>query len=167
MRQSGKSTFVWQCLADRVAAGTSREDLVFISFEDERLAGMQPADLSWLVEEYYRLRPSARDQRMVTFYRDEIQVIPGWEAFARRLIDTEKIQLFISSSSARLLSREVATHMRGRALEVLVHPFSFREALRHAGIEPAVTRGRIHKAVRPTSIIDCAATWLRVAFQKH
>jgi predicted AAA+ superfamily ATPase len=148
MRRSGKSTFLWQCLADRLAAGTPREDLVYISFEDDRLSGMQTADLAWLVEEYYRLRPSARDQRMVTFCFDEIQVVPGWEVFARRLLDNENVQLFISGSSARLLSREVATSMRGRALEILVHPFSFREALRHADIDSRFPRHKVPKAAR-------------------
>ena len=148
MRRSGKSTFLWQCLADRLSAGTPRDDLVYISFEDERLAGIKPVDVAWLVEEYYRLRPSARDKRIVTFCFDEIQTIPGWETFVRRLLDTEKVHVFLSGSSARLLSREVATSMRGRALEVLVHPFSFREALRHAGAEPESIRRGLPKAVR-------------------
>jgi predicted AAA+ superfamily ATPase len=148
MRRSGKSTFLWQCLADRLSAGTPRDDLVYISFEDERLAGIKPLDVAWIVEEYYRLRPSARDKRIVTFCFDEIQTIPGWETFVRRLLDTEKVQVFLSGSSARLLSREVATSMRGRAMEVLVHPFSFREALRHAGAEPESLRRGLPKAVR-------------------
>ena len=54
----------------------------------------------------------------------------------RRLIDRGGAQVFVTGSSARLLSREVATSLRGRAMEVLIHPFSFREALRHAGAEP-------------------------------
>jgi predicted AAA+ superfamily ATPase len=66
VRRSGKSTFLWQCIADRLSAGTPREDLVYISFEDERLAGIKPADSAWLVEEYYRLRPGTRDKRTVT-----------------------------------------------------------------------------------------------------
>jgi hypothetical protein len=148
MRRSGKSTFLWQCLADRMAAGTPRDELVYISFEDERLAGIKPADAAWLVEEYYRLRPSARDKRTVTFCFDEIQTIPGWETFIRRLLDNEKMQVFLSGSSARLLSREVASSMRGRALEVLVHPFSFREALRHAGAEPDPLMRGLPKAIR-------------------
>jgi hypothetical protein len=148
MRRSGKSTFLWQCLADRLAAGTPRGDLVYISFEDERLTGMKPAELSWLVEEYYRRQPGARDKRTVTFCFDEIQTVPGWEGFIRRLLDTEKVQLFLSGSSARLLSREVATSMRGRALEILVHPFSFREALRHAGVEPESPHRQLPKAAR-------------------
>lgn len=136
MRRSGKTTFLWQCLADRLAAGTPREALVYLNVEDDRLENLKVADLSWLVEEYFRLQPGLRDRHRVTFFLDEIQTVPGWEKFARRILDTERVDLFFSGSSAKLLSREVATSMRGRALEVLVHPFSFREALRHSGLEP-------------------------------
>jgi predicted AAA+ superfamily ATPase len=148
MRRSGKTTFLWQCLAERLAAGTPREALLCLNFEDERLAGIQPTDLQWMVEEYYRLRPEFRDSRRVSFFLDEIQAAPGWETFARRLIDTEQVDLFLSGSSARLLSREVATSMRGRGMEVLIHPFSFREALRHAGVEPTKPWHMVNKATR-------------------
>lgn len=148
MRRSGKTSFLWQCLRARVAAGVPREALLYINFEDERLTGLQATDLQGLVEEYFRLHPEWRDQRQVTFFLDEIQVIPGWETFARRLLDSERIELFLSGSSARLLSREVATSMRGRALEVLVHPFSFREALRHRQLEPERKWRALPKAQR-------------------
>ncbi len=59
----------------------------------------------------------------------------GWERFARRILDTETVDLFLSGSSARMLSREVASSMRGRAMEAVVFPFSFREFLRHRGKE--------------------------------
>ena len=148
MRRTGKTTFLWQTLADRLDQGTPREGLLLFSFEDERLSGMTTADLSVVVEEYYRLHSEWRDQHQAVFFLDEIQVVPGWEMFARRLLDTEKVELFLSGSSARLLSREVATSMRGRAMEVLVHPFSFREALRHRGQEPEETVEDLPKAAR-------------------
>ena len=148
MRRSGKTTFLWQCMADRLAAGTPREALLYLNFEDERLVDLQAVDLQWIVEDYYRLAPHLRDRQRVTFLFDEIQVVHGWETFARRLIDTEQADLFLTGSSARLLSREVATSMRGRALEVLIHPFSFREALRHAGAEPAEPCATWSKALR-------------------
>jgi len=148
MRRTGKTTFLWQVLADRVKEGVDREGLLYFNFEDERLAGMTAADLHLVIEEYYQLHPEWRDQRRVTFFLDEIQVVPGWETFARRLLDTEQIELFVSGSSARLLSREVATSMRGRAMEALVHPFSFREYLRHFGREPQGSPGRLAKAAR-------------------
>jgi hypothetical protein len=148
MRRTGKSTFLWQVLSDRLSNGASRESLLHFGFEDERLAGMEEASLQLLLEEYYRLHPGLRDTGPTVFFLDEIQVVPGWEKFARRLLETEKIELFLSGSSARLLSREVATSMRGRAMEALVHPFSFREYLRHLGREPRVEVERLPKGMR-------------------
>lgn len=148
MRRTGKSTFLWQVLSDRLLKGAERESLLFFSFEDERLAGIKSNDLQILVEEYYRMYPKLRDSGRVVFFLDEIQVVPGWESFARRLLETEKIELFLSGSSSRLLSREVATSMRGRAMEALVHPFSFREYLRHVKREPNVEPSKLPKALR-------------------
>jgi uncharacterized protein len=147
-RRGGKTTFLWQVLTDRLASGTDREGILYFNFEDERLAGMTAADLHLVVEEYYRLHPEWRDRRQAVFLLDEIQAVPGWETFARRLLDTERIELFLSGSSARLLSREVATSMRGRAMEALVYPFSFREFLRHRGMEPEGNAERLPKATR-------------------
>lgn len=146
MRRAGKTSFMWQQLAQRHAQGTARDGLLYFSFEDERLAGLQATDLDLLVDVYYQLHPSWRDAQRSTFFLDEIQLVNGWERFVRRLLDTENIELFISGSSAKLLSREVATSMRGRALEAVVTPFSFREALRHAGQEPATPASHLTKA---------------------
>jgi len=150
MRRSGKTSFLWQCLADRLAAGTPREALLYFNFEDERFSEMAADDLQYLLEEYFRLHPEWRDSRKVTFLLDEIQIIKGWETFVRRILDTEKVDLILSGSSAKMLSREVATSMRGRALEVLVHPFSFREVLRHKGAEPTKPYFSLAKAARST-----------------
>ena len=148
MRRTGKSTFLWQVLSDRLAAGIAREGLLYFSFEDERLAGMKASDLHLLVEEYYALYPEWRDRKRAVFFLDEIQNVSGWESFVRRLLDTERVELFLSGSSARLLSREVSTSMRGRAMETLVHPFSFREYLRHFGQEPDHKVDRLPKSIR-------------------
>lgn len=148
MRRAGKTSLLWQILSDRHAAGAERDGLLYFSFEDERLAGLQLADLDLLVEEFYKLNPAWRDARRVCFFLDEIQLVPGWELFARRILDSENIELFLSGSSARMLSREVATSMRGRAMEAMVAPFSFREALRHAGTEPDKPTDRLTKSER-------------------
>ena len=148
MRRSGKTTFLWQCLAERLAAGMPRDGLLYFSFEDERLMEMATGDLQWIVEEFFSLHPERRDREPVTLFLDEIQLAPGWEKFIRRLMDTEQMDIFLSGSSARLLSREVATSMRGRGVEVLVHPFSFREFLRHRGMEPKTPWSSLAKAER-------------------
>ncbi|MGB9498181.1 MAG: AAA family ATPase [Dissulfuribacterales bacterium] len=51
IRRSGKTTFLWQCLGDRLEKGAPRESLLYLNFEDERLTGMVVSDLSWLLEE--------------------------------------------------------------------------------------------------------------------
>ncbi len=136
MRRTGKTMFLHQIQRERLQAGFGRERLPFINFEDERLAGLAAEHLHPLLEEYYRRFPALRGRESVLWCFDEIQNVPGWERFVRRLLDTEKVEIFISGSSAALLSREIATALRGRAWEVAIHPFSFEEALRHGGGRP-------------------------------
>ena len=139
MRRAGKTMFLHQVRGERLAAGTARECLPYINFEDERLAGMTAEDLHPMLEGYYRRFPAFRGRQTVTWALDEIQVVPGWERFVRRVLDSEKIEIFVTGSSAALLSREIATALRGRAWEVLIHPFSFEEALRSRG-DPTTAR---------------------------
>jgi hypothetical protein len=154
MRRAGKTTFLHQQRRERLERGTPRERLLFFSFEDERLAGITAGDLQPLLEEYYRRYPQFRGRETVTWCLDEVQVVPGWERFVRRVLDTEKVEVFLSGSSAALLSREIATSMRGRAWEVIIHPFSFEEVLRHRGrpvppqpdLLPAPERSELERA---------------------
>lgn len=77
---------------------------------------------------------------------DEIQEVAGWERFVRRILDTEQVKVVLSGSSARLLSREVHTALRGRRFETILRPFSFREFLRHRQEEPDQPVGRLTAA---------------------
>ncbi len=139
VRRAGKTTFLWQILKERLDQGTPRGGILFFSFDDERLAQMEAQDLHLLLEEYYSLHPEWRDKKRALFLLDEIQMVPGWERFLRRILDTENVEVFFAGSSARMLSQEVASSMRGRALETRVYPFSFREYLRHHKKEPPPT----------------------------
>ena len=104
MRRSGKTCFLSQCMADLLAAGAPRESLILLNFEDDRLAGMDASDLSFLLETYYQLHPEFRDHTQITLLLDEIQLVVGWETFARRILDSEKVRLFLSGSSATMLT---------------------------------------------------------------
>ncbi|MBI5481376.1 MAG: ATP-binding protein [Deltaproteobacteria bacterium] len=131
MRRAGKTTFLHQMRQERAAGGVARELLPYLNLEDEQLAGLAAGDLGLALEEYYRRFPALRGTATVTWCFDEIQVVPGWERFVRRVLDSEQVEVFLSGSSAALLSRELATAMRGRAWEVVIHPFSFAEYLVH------------------------------------
>ena len=135
MRRAGKTSFLHQCRSDLLEAGRAPNRLLYFNFEDERLAGLAATDLHLLPDTHLRLFPKPADEP-ITFFFDEIQLVPGWETFVRRLLDTPGHEVFLSGSSAKLLSREIASSMRGRAWEVPIHPFSFGEWLRHHGEEP-------------------------------
>lgn len=134
MRRAGKTTFMRQLVADRQGGGV-QERALYLSFDDDRLADIGADQLSALLEEFYRRHPQLRRRSTVAWFFDEIQLVPGWERFVRRVLDSENVQVVVSGSSARMLSREVHTSLRGRGIETTIRPFSFREFLRHRGEE--------------------------------
>ena len=135
MRRAGKTTFLRRLLNERRAVGPS-ERAVYLSLDDDRLANLELERLGFLWEEYYRRHPALRGRETVYWFLDEIQFVPDWERFVRRVLDSEKTEIVVSGSSARMLSREVHTSLRGRGMATVIRPFNFREFLRHRGEEP-------------------------------
>lgn len=134
MRRSGKTWFLYQTISDLLAKGAKKESILYINFEDERMLPIKTTDLHEIPDVYYRRYPHLKDIEC-TFLFDEIQNVPGWEMFIRRLLDQENAHICITGSSARLLSREIATSLRGRSTPTEIFPFSFTEALEHEGID--------------------------------
>ena len=134
VRRCGKSTLMYQQAEKLLAAGVARDNICFINFFDDRLHGLQQAPLGVILDAYYSLYPQKKGEERVYWFFDEIQSVPNWEPFVERLIRTEDCQVFITGSSARMLSREIATQMRGRALSWELFPFSFREFLAYGGL---------------------------------
>jgi predicted AAA+ superfamily ATPase len=62
-------------------------------------------------------------------FLDEPQIIEGWEKGVRTLFDQHRYKIIITGSSSKLLSKEVATHLRGRTITHLLLPYSFKEFL--------------------------------------
>jgi len=147
MRRAGKTTFLQQ-LRDERRAELRAERAIFVGLDDDRLAGIGVDQLDLLLEEYFALYPELRMRETVHWFLDEIQLVPGWERFCRRVLDTERVELVVSGSSARMLSREVHTSLRGRGMATVIRPFGFREFLRHRGEERATGASRRTPAER-------------------
>lgn len=138
MRRSGKTYALFDLMRRLLAAGVPKERLLYLNLEDDRLGVPDLGTLDRALELFYRRDPAARRGTAHLFF-DEVQVVPGWERFLRRVIDTEDVQVVATGSSARLLSTEVATSFRGRGLAVEVLPFGLREAARSHGVEPGTS----------------------------
>ncbi len=135
VRRSGKSTFLFQLMQRLLESGVSRQNILYLNFFDDRLHELKRENLAVVLDAYYSLYPEKKDTETVYCFFDEIQMVPGWEPFVDRLLRSEKCEVYLTGSSARMLSREIATQMRGRALSWEVFPFSFREFLDWKGVE--------------------------------
>lgn len=134
VRRSGKSTFMFQVMKDLLENGISRQNILYLNFFDDRLHGLQHEPLSIIPEAYFSIYPEKKNSEKVYCFFDEIQALSGWEPFVDRLMRTENCEIYITGSSAQMLSREIATQMRGRALSWEMFPFSFLEFLDTKGI---------------------------------
>ncbi|OGT66447.1 MAG: ATP-binding protein [Gammaproteobacteria bacterium RIFCSPHIGHO2_12_FULL_45_9] len=117
MRRSGKSA-----LLHHVRSLQPESDYYF-NFEDERLAQFTTEDFQRLQETFITLFGLQR-----TYYFDEIQNIPDWEIFVRRLY-TAGNKIYITGSNAHLFSAELGTRLTGRYISLEIYPFSFLEFL--------------------------------------
>src|SRR5690606_326320 len=106
VRRGGQTSFMYRRILQHIDSGSAPGIHLLVSLEDERLVGMTTEDLGWLVEEPRRAVAAVREGERRTIYLDEIQVVPGWEAVVRRLLDAHDTQVFVSGSSAKLLSAE-------------------------------------------------------------
>ena len=135
VRRSGKSTYLFQIIKRLIDKGVPRENILYLNFFDDRLYNLSRVGLGVITEAYYSIYPEKKNTEVVYCFFDEIQVVEGWEPFVDRLMRTEKCEVYLTGSSARMLSKEIATQMRGRALSWEIFPFSFREFLDYKKIE--------------------------------
>lgn len=129
-RRAGKSYLLYGKIQELIASGHPWDEIIYINFEDERLAGMDMRDLNMLLE----VHASLSDMRPMMFL-DEIQNIEGWERFARRLADS-KFTVYITGSNAKMLSVDMSAALGGRYLTREVFPMQFGEYLSANGIAP-------------------------------
>lgn len=135
VRRSGKSTYLFQVIQRLLEDGVPRQNILYLNFFDDRLHNLRKDNLGLIVEAYYSIYPQKKNTETVYCFFDEIQSVPGWEPFVDRVMRTETCEVYLTGSSARMLSKEIATQMRGRALSWEMFPFSFREFLDFKGVD--------------------------------
>ncbi len=127
-RRVGKTYFLFSII-NKLRERVPRERIVYINFEDDRLFPLSVSQLNDLIEGYYELYPHNKN-KLVYFFFDEVQNVEHWELFVRRIYDNEKCRIFITGSSSKFLSKELATSLRGRTISYEVFPYSFSEYLK-------------------------------------
>jgi uncharacterized protein len=132
-RRSGKTHYLYSIL-EKLRKTMKRELLVYINFDDDRLFPLEINSLNDFIEGYYEMYPENRNEK-VYFFLDEIQNITNWELFIRRIYDKENCHIYLTGSSSKLLSKEIATSLRGRTMVYEIFPLSFSEFLKWKSIK--------------------------------
>ena len=139
MRRTGKTYVTYERMSALMRSGIPHGRIVHLNFEDDRLKAIRLEDLQLIKEVHAEIFPEYANEKC-WYFLDELQNVEGWEAYARRLVDSPKVVLCLTGSSSKLLSEEIATAMRGRSIPIEVFPLSFREFIRFNGIMDKVPR---------------------------
>lgn len=121
IRRCGKSTLLYQL------GQQQSEEILFLNFEDTRLAGFETDDFT-------RLIAVIEQKNINILFFDGIQFLPQWELFVRQMLDLD-YQVMITGSNATLLSTELGTKLTGRHLSTELFPFSYAEFLAFKGLK--------------------------------
>ncbi len=113
VRRCGKSILIYKILKEK--------EFGYVNFDDERLLNREPNEILAGLYQIYGKQSNL-------LFLDEIQNLPHWELFVNRL-HRAGFRLFLTGSNAKLLARELATHLTGRHHSIELFPFSFREFL--------------------------------------
>lgn len=140
IRRSGKSTWQHEKIESLLDEGIDAENICFIDFSDDRLdfLRLENADPAVITDTYYGMYPQKHEQR-VYFFFDELQYVNRWAQFVNRIQTKQLCEVYITGSSAKLLSKEISTELGGRTFTWEMFPFSFKEFLRATGKPQAIT----------------------------
>jgi len=153
-RRAGKTYSLFYVI-QQLNKDVTRDRLIYINFEDDRLFPLELKDMDSMLQAYYEMYPTNKDKK-VWFFFDEVQEVQNWEKFVRRVWDTENCRIYVTGSSSKLLSRELSTTLRGRTLPYEVFPLNFKEFLSFNKIEinPDTSKGK-------ATILHAFDRWLR------
>ena len=152
VRRCGKSTVMELAVNALLDSGVAKERILWIGFDDERLARMSSDDLDGILAAYMEMHPDIPLKDVFMFF-DELPLVEGWELFVLRVFKNYSRHVFVCGSNAHVLSREMKSALRGWPHEIEIWPLSFREFCRFRRIDSE-------------SFLESDAARIRVAFDE-
>ncbi len=132
-RRAGKTFLMYDTIKE-ILKVAPKENVLYVNFENESLLGLEVIQLNDLLT-IFRELSHPRSNYPVYLFLDEIQVVENWSKWVNRLYENKGFRLFISGSSSKLLSSELSTELRGRSIDFVILPLSFREFLSVKNVE--------------------------------
>ena len=128
IRRCGKSSLLGLAMNQLIAKGVPRERILYVGFDDERFLSMSAENLDEILQAYREMFPQ-QPLRNVYMFFDEIQLVKGWELFVLRVYKNYCKNIYVTGSTSKMLSEEMASALRGWPDEYKEYPLSFSEYL--------------------------------------
>ena len=126
VRRCGKTVLMYQIISKLMEQNIKPKNILYLNFDDPELI-----DLGEAIKTSLHINPDISH-----VFLDEIQNVKEWERIIRVYYDRKKFkQIFVSGSSASLISRDVGRTLTGRHVTKVLTPFSFNEYLIQQRIE--------------------------------
>ena len=135
IRRCGKSSLLRLTINKLLSSGIPKENILYVEFDDERFSSMQASDFDDILQAYRDMHPEKPLKDVYMFF-DEIQLIKGWELFVLRTYKNYCKHIFVTGSTAEMLSEEMASALRGWPDEYVEYPLDFKEYLNFRGLSP-------------------------------
>ena len=123
-RRVGKTYLLFNKMLNLEKSGILREQIIYLNFESPILNDLSYKEISEIIEVHWSIFPETIKKKIYLFI-DEPQVINKWEVAIRDIYDRYNCHIFLTGSSSKLLSKEIATSLRGRSVTNLLLPLSF------------------------------------------
>ena len=123
MRRCGKSYLLFTLFKEHLLSeGVAEDHIIEIAFDAFENRKYRDPDVL-----YPYLKEQIKDGAMYYVLLDEIQLLGEFESILNSLIRMKNVDVYVTGSNARFLSKDVITEFRGRGDEVHMHPLSFAE----------------------------------------
>lgn len=123
MRRCGKSYLLFTLFKEHLLSdGIDEDHIIEIAFDAFENKKYRDPDVL-----YPYLKEQIKDDAMYYVLLDEVQLLGEFESILNSLIRMKNVDVYVTGSNARFLSKDVITEFRGRGDEVHMYPLSFAE----------------------------------------
>jgi len=123
IRRCGKSFLLFKLFKNHLLSEGVKEDhIIELNFDDFENEEYQDPTVT---SPY--LKGKIVDSDMYYFLLDEIQLLGKFEAVLNGLLRLDNVDIYVTGSNAKFLSKDVITEFRGRGDQVHIYPLSFKE----------------------------------------
>lgn len=124
VRRCGKSFLLNEIFYEYlVNEGVNENNIIKIALDDESYSEYLD---SKKLSNYLKEKTNNRDEKYYVLI-DEIQKCIGFEAVLNGLLYQQNVDVYVTGSNSKFLSKDIITEFRGRGYEIRVYPLTFSE----------------------------------------